>query len=173
MRESGIPSRGPVLTAEKETVMVARALVLSTLVMATACEAAPPGQALDPVNVSPQVFFNQTCATTHVIYTVPAGKLLVIEDASAMAVDAATANDPGILPNVPVHLELRTNHAGESFGSGDHTIVSAIGVPLAGGRAMRAYGAPETNVLFMIGGCPLGVTLNATVSFTGHLLDFQ
>jgi hypothetical protein len=165
-----------VLTAEKETVMVARALVLSTLVMATACEAAPPGQPLDPVNVSPQVFFNQTCATTHVIYTVPAGKLLVIEDASAMAVDAATAsdpNDPGILPNVPVHLELRTNHAGESFGSGDHTIVSAIGVPLAGGRAMRAYGAPETNVLFMIGGCPLGVTLNATVSFTGHLLDFQ
>ncbi len=156
--------------------MDGRALVLSTVALAAACEAAPPGQALEPVTVSPQVFFNQTCASTHVIYTVPAGKLLVIEDASALAVDAATASDPsnpGILPNVPVHLELRTNHAGGSIGSGDHTIVGGIGVPLAGGRAMRGYGAPETNVLFMIGGCPLGVTLNATVSFTGHLLDFQ
>ena len=156
--------------------MIARALALSTMSLAAACEAAPPGQPLEPVNVTPQVFFNQTCASTHVIYTVPAGKLLVIEDASALAVNAATASDPnnpGILPNVPAHLQLRTNHGGGSFGSADHTIVSGIGVPLAGGRAMRAYGAPETNVLFMIGGCQFGVTLNATVSFTGHLLDFQ
>ncbi|MGH7543955.1 MAG: hypothetical protein ACREK7_08435 [Gemmatimonadota bacterium] len=153
-----------------------RALALAMAALAAACEAAPPGQPLEPVNVSPQVFFNQTCASTHVIYTVPAGKLLVIEDASALAVNAATASDPsnpGILPNVPVNLELRTNHAGGSFGSADHTIVSGIGVPLSGGRTMRAYGAPDTNVLFMIGGCPSGVTLNAKVSFTGHLLDFQ
>ena len=106
--------------------------------------------------------------------TVPAGKLLVIEDASSLAVNAANASDPnnpGILANVPVHLQLRTNHDAGSVVGGDHTIVSGIGLPTAGGRTMRAYGVPESNVLFMIGGCPSGVTVNATVSFTGHLLD--
>lgn len=155
--------------------MNGRALAVSVVVLAAACEAAPV-QPLEPISVSPQVFFNQTCATTHVVYTVPAGKLLVIEDASALAVDTATASDPnnpGILPNVPVHLELRTNHNAGSVVSGDHTIVSGLGLPIAGGRFMRAYGVPESNVLFMIGGCPFGVTLNAKVSFTGHLLDFQ
>lgn len=155
--------------------MDVRALALSSMAL-TACGAAQPGQALDPINVTPQVFFNQTCASTHVIYTVPAGKLLVIEDASALAVNAPTASDPtnpGILPNVPVNLQLRTNPTGQGFGSADHTIVSRVGVPVSGGRTLRGYGAPESNVLFMIGGCPSGVTLNVKVSFTGHLLDFQ
>ncbi|MGH7573307.1 MAG: hypothetical protein ACREMK_15900 [Gemmatimonadota bacterium] len=156
--------------------MSGRTLAVSVVALTAACEAAPAGQPLEPISVSPQVFFNQTCASTHIVYTVPAGKLLVIEDASALAVNAATAsdpNDPGILPNVPVHLELRTNHDAGTIVSGDHTIVGGVGVPIAGGRIMRAYGVPESNVLFMIGGCPSGVTLNATVSFTGHLLDFQ
>lgn len=129
----------------------------------------------EPINVSPQVFFNQSCPSSHAIYQVPTDKLLVIEDASARAVDAATASDPanpGILNNVPLHLSLRTNPTGESFGSADHIIVSATGLPLAGGRTMRGYAAPDTNVLFLIGGCPTGVTLNITVSFAGQLLDF-
>lgn len=136
---------------------------------------AQPGQPPEPINVSPQVFFNQPCPSSHAIYPVPAGKLLVIEDASARAVNAATASDPdnpGILQNVPLHLELRTNPARESFGSADHTIVSGIGIPLGGGRTVRAYAAPETDVLFLIGGCSAGVSLNVTVSFAGQLLDF-
>jgi hypothetical protein len=64
---------------------------------------------------------------------------------------------------------LRTNPRGTvAFGSGDHTIVAGVGLPVRGGRAMKAYAAPGTEVLFLLGGCTRMV--NTSVSFTGQLV---
>lgn len=129
---------------------------------------------IQPVNVHAGVFFNESCAQAHPIYTVPAGKLLIIEDASAQAVNSSTASipgNPGIVEGVPALLSLRTNPTGTvDFGSADHVIVSGIGLPIGGGRTMKAYAAPETQVLFLIGGC--NVTVNTNVWFSGQLVDF-
>lgn len=129
---------------------------------------------IQPVNVHGGVFFNESCAQAHAVYTVPAGKLLIIEDASAQAVNSATASipgNPGIVDNVPVSLSLRTNPTGTiEFGSADHVIVSGVGLPIGGGRTMKAYAAPETEVLFLVGGCT--VNLNTNVYFSGRLVDF-
>ena len=128
----------------------------------------------EPVNVSAGVFFDQQCAQVHSIYTVPDGKLLIIEDASASAHDSASAskaNNSGIVPNSPIHLSIRTNPTGMiPMGSADHTIVFQVGLPAGGGRTVRGYGAPNTEVLFLIGGCT--VPVNATVWFSGRLVDF-
>ncbi len=129
---------------------------------------------IKPVNVHGGVFFNESCAQAHAIYTVQAWKLLIIEDASAQAVNSATASipgNPGIVDNVPVTLSLRTNPTGTiEFGSADHVIVSGIGLPIGGGRTMKAYAAPGTEVLFLIGGCTVNV--NTNVYFSGRLVDF-
>lgn len=129
---------------------------------------------VEPVNVQAGVFFNESCPQAHPIYQVPAGKLLIIEDASARAVDAATASiptDPGIVPGQPVTLSLRTNPTGTvPFGSADHIIVGGIGLPIAGGRPMTGYAAPGSEVLFLVGGCT--VNLNTQVYFSGRLIDF-
>ena len=128
----------------------------------------------DPVNVAGGVYFNQLCAQSHVVYQVPAGKLLVIDDASAEAFDAASANipgNPGIVEDVFVDLSLRTNPTGTvGFGSADHVIVAGRGLPLAGGRTMQAYAAPGTEVVYQIGGCT--VPVNTRVWFSGRLIDF-
>jgi len=126
----------------------------------------------NPVNVAAGVFFNEVCAQSHVIYQVPTGKLLIIEDASAEAYDAATASipgNPGIVDNVFIDLSLRTNPFTVNFGSADHVIVAGRGLPIAGGRTMRAYAAPGTDVLYLIGGCTVAV--NTRVSFAGRLID--
>ncbi len=129
---------------------------------------------IQPVNVAGGVFFNELCAQAHAIYTVPAGKLLIIEDASAQAVNSATASilgNPGIVDSVPVNLSLRTNPTGTiTFGSADHVIVGGVGLPIAGGRKVKAYAAPGTEVLFLLGGCT--VKVNTNVHFSGHLVDF-
>jgi len=129
---------------------------------------------VDPVNVAGGVFFNQLCAQSHVLYQVPAGKLLIIEDASAEAFDSATAStpgNPGLVADVFTELALRTNPSGTvDFGSADHVIVAGRGLPLAGGRTMQAYAAPGTDVLYLIGGCTVAV--NTRVSFAGRLIDF-
>jgi hypothetical protein len=129
---------------------------------------------IDPVNVAAGVFFNQLCARSHVIYQVPAGKLLIIEDASASASDAATASipgNPGIVDDVFIGLSLRTNPTGTvAFGSADHVIVAGRGLPIGGGRSMQAYAAPGTEVVYQIGGCTVAV--NTQVWFSGRLVDF-
>ena len=128
---------------------------------------------VDPVNVAGGVFFNQLCAQSHVVYQVPAGKLLIIEDASAAAFDAASATipgAPGLVDDVFVDLSLRTNPSGMvDFGSADHVIVAGRGLPLAGGRTLQAYAAPGTDVLYLIGGCTVAV--NTQVWFSGRLID--
>ena len=125
-----------------------------------------------PVNVQ-RVFLYQQSPQALVIYTVPAGSLLVLDDASAEVVDSATASmpgHPGIIPDVPVYLGLRTNPSGTvDFGSADHTIVGGIGLPIYGGRRVRGYAAPGTDVLVLLGGS--NRTLNFSVSFAGHLVD--
>jgi hypothetical protein len=127
-----------------------------------------------PVNVAGGVFFNQSCAQAHKIYTVPTGKLLIIEDASASAVDSASAstpNNPGIVPNVPVLMALRTNPSGiVPMGSADHVIVAGVGLPIAGGRTVKGYAAPGTDVLFLLGGCT--VPVNTNVHFSGELVSY-
>jgi hypothetical protein len=129
---------------------------------------------IKPVNGHAGVFFNELCAQAHVIYTVPAGTLLIIEDASAEAYDSATASipgNPGIVENVAVALSLRTNPSGtDPMGSADHVIVSGHSLPVSGGRTMKAYAAPGTNVLFLIGGCT--VKVNTTVYFSGQLVNY-
>jgi hypothetical protein len=129
---------------------------------------------VDPVNVAGGVFFNQLCAQSHVVYQVPAGKLLIIEDASAEAFDAASASmpgNPGIVDNVFTGLSLRTNPTGTvPFGSADHVIVAGRGLPLAGGRTLQAYAAPGTEVVYQIAGCT--VPVNTRVWFSGRLIDF-
>jgi hypothetical protein len=127
----------------------------------------PP--AIQPVHVigGSGAYLNVSCPFTTVIYTVPAGKLLLIEDASASAVSAA--NPSGIDPTIDVQLGLITNIV-EGLDIGRSFIVQSIGVPMGGGRTMRAYAGPETDVHFSVGGCPANV--NATVSFSGQLVDF-
>lgn len=143
-------------------------LFVTALVILVGCNS------IEPVNVNGGVFFNQTCPRVHIIYTVPKGKLLIIEDASAQAVNSATAaisGNPGIVDDVPVNLSLRTNPTGTiNFGSADHNIVSGVGLPIAGGRTMKAYAAPETDILFLIGGCTVNV--NTNVWFSGQLVDY-
>jgi hypothetical protein len=128
---------------------------------------------VDPVNVAGGVYFNQLCAQSHVLYQVPAGKLLIIEDASAEAFDAASASipgNPGLVDNVFVALSLRTNPSGlVGFGSADHMIVAGRGLPLAGGRTLQAYAAPGTDVVYQIGGCTVAV--NTRAWFSGRLID--
>jgi hypothetical protein len=129
---------------------------------------------IKPVNRQAGVFFNELCAQAHVIYTVPAGTMLIIEDASAEAYNSATASipgNPGIVDNVPVVLSLRTNPSGsEPMGSADHVIASGHSLPVSGGRTMKAYAAPGTDVLFLIGGCT--VKVNTTVYFSGQLVNY-
>ena len=140
------------------------------LIGAVGCSGPDP---LEPVNVSPQVFFGQQCPRSHVVYSVPAGKRLIIDDASATAVDSASASvlgDPGIRPDVPVHLSFRTNPSGTvPWGSADHTIVHQVGLPAGGGRQVTAYAESGTDILFLIGGCT--VPVNATFKFSGRLVD--
>lgn len=127
---------------------------------------------LEPVNVAGGVFFDQLGGSAHAVYTVPAGKLLIIEDASASASDSAMAStpgNPGVVEGMPVEMTLRTNPSGtEPMGSADHIIVSRVGLPAGGGRRMRAYAAPGTQVLFLIGGNTINV--NATVYFAARLV---
>ena len=141
----------------------------AAIILVAGCTTVDP-----PVNVAAGVFFHQLCAQSHVIYQVPAGKLLVIEDASAEAFDSATASipgNPGIVDNVFTALSLRTNPSGTvDFGSADHVIVAGRGLPLAGGRTVQAYAAPGTEVVYQIGGCT--VPVNTRVWFAGHLIDF-
>ena len=145
-------------------------LLMTTALTLSSCTDAP----LEPVNVQAGVFFDQSCASSHVIYTVPQGKLLILEDASASAVESATAsipNNPGIVPNVPINLSLRTNPSGTiPIGSADHIIVGNVGLPAAGGRKIKGYAAPGTNILYLIGGCTVDV--NTRVNFSGRLVDF-
>ncbi|MGH2544384.1 MAG: hypothetical protein ACRDIB_16450, partial [Ardenticatenaceae bacterium] len=152
----------------KQSTGVGNAIVLSALLgLLSACGT------VDPVNVAGGVFFDQSCPRAHAIYTVPEGKLLIIEDASASAVNAATSSSghPIIVNNVPITLALRTNPTGTiPIGSADHVIVNDVGLPNGGGRAVTAYAAPETQVLFLIGGCTVDV--NANVYFAGRLVDF-
>jgi hypothetical protein len=125
-----------------------------------------------PVNVAAGVFLNELCPQNHVIYQVPADRLLVIEDASAEAFDAATAGDPGaprIIEGVFTMLSLRTNPNTVNFGTADHVIAAGRGLPLAGGRTMQAYAAPGTEVVYQIKGCT--VPLNTQVWFAGRLID--
>ena len=137
-----------------------------------ACSSIQP--VIQPVNVAGGVFFNQPCPSVHAIFTVPQGKLLIIEDASARAVNAATASipgNPGIVPGVPVTLSLRTNPTGTiPFGSADHIVVEGVGLPIGGGRTVTGYAAPGTEVLFLLGGCIVDV--NTVVHFSGRLVDF-
>ncbi len=139
----------------------------------TAIAACGQTSAGDPINVAPQVFFNQSCPQAHAVYTVPAGKRLIVDDASATAVDAASAsdpNDPGIVPNVPVHLSFRTNPTGTiPWGSADHTIVHQVGLPAGAGRLVTGYAEAGTDILFLIGGCT--VPINVTFKFSGRLVD--
>ena len=132
------------------------------------------GNSIEPVNVNGGVFFDQSCPRAHAIYTVPQGKLLIIEEASARAVNSATASipgNPGIVDSVPVNLSLRTNPTGTiDMGSADHIIVHGVGLPRGGGRTMKAYAAPGTEVLFLLGGC--NVEVNTTVYFSGKLVDY-
>ena len=127
-----------------------------------------------PVNVAGGVFFNQLCPRAQPIYTVPAGKLLILEDASATAADAASASTPGatgIVNDVPLTLTLRTNPTGTiPFGSADHVIVSRVGLPVAGGRPVRGYAAPGTQILFLMGGCTVAV--NTSVYLSGQLIPY-
>lgn len=130
--------------------------------------------AIEPVNVNGGVFFDQSCPQAHAIYTVPQGKLLIIEDASARAVNSATASvpgNPGIVDSVLVNLSLRTNPTGTiAMGSADYVIVHGVGLPIGGGRTLKAYAAPGTEVLFLLGGC--NVNVNTTVYFSGKLVDY-
>jgi hypothetical protein len=127
-----------------------------------------------PVNVAGGVFFNELCPRAHAIYTVPAGKLLIIEDASASAFDSASAStlgNPGIVANIPVQMALRTNPSGTiPMGSADHIIVSGVGLPISGGRTVKAYAAPGTDILFLLGLCT--VPVNTNVHFSGMLVDY-
>jgi hypothetical protein len=117
-----------------------------------------------PVNIAAGVFFSQLCAPSHVIYQVPADRLLVIGDASAEGVDAASASmpgNPGIVENVFTVLSLRTNPSGTvSFDSTDHVIAAARDPPLASGRTMQAYAAPATRVGIRRAGCRAGLSDN-------------
>jgi hypothetical protein len=126
----------------------------------------------EPVNVFGGVFFNQRGGTSQTIYEVPAGKLLIIEDASAEAVDAATATTPGhqgIVAIMPLTMKLRTNPYNTApGGSADHIIVHSVSLPAGGGRTMRAYAAEGTEVHFLIGGNT--VEVNTTVYFAGRLV---
>ena len=119
-----------------------------------------------------RVFLYQQSPQALVIYTVPAGSLLILDDASGEVVDSATASmpgHPGIIPDVPVYLGLRTNPSGTvDFGSADHTVVGGIGLPIFGGRRVRGYAAPGTDVLVLLGGS--NRTLNFSISFAGHLV---
>jgi len=157
--------------AERSSRLARAGLLGAVLALFASCAQGDP---IDPVNVAAGVFFDQSCPKAHAIYTVPEGKLLIIEDASAAAVDAATAslpNNPGVVPGVPLRLALRTNPTGTiPMGSADHVIVNGVGLPIGDGRSMTAYAAPGTQVLFLIGGCT--VDINVNVWFAGRLVDF-
>lgn len=127
---------------------------------------------MEPIQVAGGAFLNQASPQSHVIYTVPPGKLLIIEDASAGAYDSATASsfsNPGIVANACASLAFSTMAAVDTFFVG-HTIVAGVGLPVVGGRTMRVYAAPGTEVKFTIEGCK--IPLNVDVSFSGQLVDF-
>jgi hypothetical protein len=88
-------------------------------------------------------------------------------------VDSATASqpgNPGIVDGIHVTLSLRTNPTGTiPIGSADHVIVSTVGLPAGGGRKVKGYAAPGTQVLFLLGGATVNV--NMTVYFSGRLVD--
>ncbi|HBP90824.1 MAG TPA: hypothetical protein DD706_24420 [Nitrospiraceae bacterium] len=85
-----------------------------------------------PVSVgnSATTFLNRVCASFTPIYTVPVGKLLIIDDASAGAVSAAIPNAPD--PNISVHLDLATTT--DTSNRVDNLMVGGVGVPVEGGR---------------------------------------
>ena len=129
---------------------------------------------IEPVLVSSSNFLDKTCAFRSSIYTVPVGKLLIIDDASATFVDSASAStlgDPGIVDNVVIGVSLDTKLLTTDLNTTSHIILGQRGLPARGGRRMRAYAGPNTEVFFSIRGCT--VSVNGNVSFSGRLIDFQ
>lgn len=150
------------LNREKSSSLLFTCVVLATM---AGCTDQLGGE---PVSVgnSATTFLNRPCPTFTPIYTVPAGKLLIIEDASAGAVSAANPNAPN--PNISVHLDLATTT--DSSNRVDNIIVGGVGVPVDGGRTMKAYAGPGTEVNFIIAGCTSNV--NASVRFNGRLINY-
>lgn len=140
--------------------------IAGTVSVLAICGTAAAGR-LEPVNVTAGAFLFQKCASNKPIYTVPDGKLLIIEDASASAVDSGRNNE--VIPNKEVELALLVG--GRPFGGADHTIVAGTTLPVAGGRQLTAYAPPNSEVIFVISGCSDPV--HASVSFTGRLVRFK
>ncbi len=120
------------------------------------------GQELTLVSSGVHVILNVNCAGGGFIYTVPNGKLLIIEDASASAFLAAGGPEP----TVPVTLSLVTEFS-DTFA---HTIIGGgVGLPQSHGRTMKTYADPNTQVRFSVESCTQNV--NVSVSFSGRLVD--
>jgi hypothetical protein len=120
------------------------------------------GQGFTPVNSGDHVFLDVACFSPFSLYTVPDGKLLIIEDASASANLAAGGPDP----TVPVTLSLQTSFSGTTART---NIGGALGVPQRHGRTMKTYADPNTEVFFGVASCTEDV--NVSVSFSGRLVD--
>ena len=96
----------------------------------------------------------------------PDGKLLVIEDASASASDAAQPNVLVEDPGVRLSLATRIGVVGART-----IIVGGNILPMRSGRTMKTYADENTEVFFTVEGC--SNIVSARVSFSGKLLDIN
>ena len=125
------------------------------------------GLASDPtlgqiVTATSSVDFNKSCAYVESVYTVPAGKFLLIEDASGSMVP----NAGGEVADAGVGVQILATSNGVRY---DAIVAFSDILPMKGGRKLTVYADPETNVFIAFSGC--GVNVNTQAWFTGRLFD--
>ena len=123
---------------------------------------------IEPVSDAAGAFLNVNCPYSDEVYTVPDGKLLIIEDASGGMV--ASANPHAIIPDGGVNLKLYvTDSTGTILVHWYVTVVAGNELPLNGGRPVRLYAGPGEIVKVALAGCSQPV--NAEVRFVGQFIN--
>ena len=120
---------------------------------------------IEPVTHGIEIFPGVTCPMTpETVLVVPAGKLLVIEDASVRITDSS--NPAAVIAMPGLHAFFVTRITGQNA---KVTIIGGNQVPISGGRPMTAYNGGNQAVTFEVEGCT--GTVDAELSFWGQLLD--
>ena len=122
-----------------------------------------PAESLNAVTSGAHVFLNVQCAGSLVLYTVPEGFMLVVEDVNASGNRSSASNT--IVEEPGASLSLRTSFDGTftwtRIAWGNH-------LPITGGRIAKTYADPESEVRLSVEGC--SQPMNVTGSFSGRLI---
>jgi len=124
-------------------------------------------KAIEPVAIQAGSFLNRGCPFSEEIYTVPDGKFLIIEDASAAMI---LYSGDTVVPDGGVSVSLYSSNGTTGYVA-KARIVGGNELPLYGGRMVRFYAGPGEIVIVEGEGCNNDHHVNVSVSFVGQLIN--